>query len=391
MDHGQGAGEGRRRSRHDGPRLYLEGRYWKGDFRPWGGPRQSLRNPKAPGWPDRGERTTDAEVAFLWSRAYLDRYRDEMHRAQSGKRRRVPELGAAVDAYLDHRRAVVVPNTLGVDRTAMQHLIDHFGRGTPLRRVAAGLQELADGRLRGGYAPSTINTLITAWSPFFVWLGYDEQNNPARHLTRPDVPETDVETWTDDQLGQLRDAADWVDRHPTKGFMPQARLLVELFLCTGVRQQEGFALDWPNLNREQEAVRIAWQLERDNRGRRPLKGKRGRTAFVLPEFWDHHVAGARGPVLATPAGGYVGYRSQRNILGRILDVARLYDAGTGYHRFRHTYSRIFIERGGRLEELQKFLGHTSIVTTQRTYAHLHEDVAVSNARRRLGGGPRLVG
>jgi site-specific recombinase XerD len=381
---------GRRRHRELGPRLYQEGRYWKGDFRPWGGPRLSLRDPKAPGWPDGGERTTGAEVAFLWSRAYLDRYRDQQHQRQA-RRRRTPALEAAVEAYLLHRKAVVEENTYGIDRTATGHLLDRFGANASIRKVAEGLQELADERIRQGYARSTVNTLITAWSPFFRWLGYADEHNPARHLERPEVAETDVETWSDDQLAKIRDAADWVDQHPTKGFMPCARLLVELFLCTGVRQQEGFALDWPHIRQAEECARVAWQLGRNDRQKRPLKGKRGRTAYVLPEFWGHHRPDARGPVLATPRGGYVGYRSQRNILGRILDVARLYDAGTGYHRFRHTYARLFLERGGRMEELRMFLGHQSISVTQKVYGHLHEDVAISNARRRLGGGPRLVG
>jgi site-specific recombinase XerD len=391
MDRERQAGEGRRRSRHDGPRLYLEGRYWKGDFRPWGGLRVSLRDPKAPGWPDSGERTTDPEVAALWARDYVDRYQDETQRTQLGRRRRIADLGAAVDAYLEHRRSSVAANTAGIDRTALQHLVDRFQRGAPLRRVADGLQDLADLRIREGYAASTVNTLITSWSPFFRWLGYSDEHNPARHLKRPATARADVETWSDDQLGLLRDAADWVDRHPKRGYMPQARLLVEVFLCTAAREQEGFALDWTGFRPEQEAVRFAWQLSRDGRGRQPLKGKRGRTTFVLPEFWEHYRADARGPVLCSPGGGYVGYRSQRNVISRILDAARLSDAGTGYHRFRHTYARIFLERGGRMEELRMFLGHTSIITTQDTYGHLHEDVAVRNARQRLGSGPRLVG
>lgn len=377
-----GRGRGRQRQRDRGPRLFREGRYWKADFRPWGGPRLSLRDPKAPGWPERGERTTDPEVAYLWSLSYLDLYRDELRRAQSG-RRKLPLLGDALDAYLEHRQNTVEPNTWGVDRTAANHLLDHFGRGATIRKVADGLQGLVDKRLSQGYQRTTVNTLVTAWSPFFSWLGYTREHNPASHIRRPAVPDTDVETWSNDELGEIREAADWVDKHPVKGLMPNARLMVEVFVCTGVRQQEGFALDWHDFRPDQEAVRIAWQLGKQSRVKRALKGKRGRTAYVLPEFWEHYRMDGSGPVLVAPDGRYAGYRSQRNLLQRVLDVAKLYDTGTGYHRFRHSYARIFIERGGRMEELQKFLGHKSILTTQKTYGHFHEDVAVANARRRL--------
>lgn len=372
---------GRERRRHEGPRLYREGRYWKGDFRPWSGPRLSLRDPKAPGWPHAGERTEDPEVAHLWSLSYLDLYRDELRRAQSG-RRKLPLLGEAVDAYLPHRQNLVEPNTYGVDRTATNHLLEHFGRSATMRKVANELQDLVDKRLAQGYARTTVNTLITAWSPFFRWVGFTEQNNPALHIRRPVVAKVDVGTWSDDEMGQLREAADWVDRHPVKGYMPPARRMVEVFVCTGVRQQEGFALEWSDFRPDREAVRINWQLIKHGTGRKPLKGKLARTSYVLPEFWQHH-QDKTGPVLPGRNGGWALYRSQRNLLRRILDVAKLGETGDGFHRFRHTFARLFLARGGRLEELRLFLGHKSIVTTQYVYGHMHEDVAIENARRRL--------
>ena len=388
MDRGE-RDRGRQRQREKGPRVYREGRYWKGDFRPYGGERVSLRDPKAPGWPIRGDRTEHADVARQWSHAYVEMYRDHTRSRQLGLKRRFPPLGEALDKYLEHRQNIVAENTWGVDKTAAMHLTEYFGRGRPISHVIAHLQDVVDARLAAGYAPSSLRTLYAAWLPFFYWLGYDRENNPARFLRLPSVPEVDVETWSDDELGELREASDWVDRNRVKGHMPEARLTLETFVCTGVRQQEGFALDWDAFNREHESVRIGWQLGKNSLRKRALKGKVARTAYVLPEFWDWYRE-ATGPVLATPKGGYAGYRTQRNLLRRILDAARLYEPGAGYHRFRHSYSRIFIERGGRMEELQKFLGHKSIVTTMRTYAHFHEDVAVANARKRLAMGLRIV-
>jgi integrase len=67
----------------------------------------------------------------------------------------------------------------------------------------------------------------------------------------------------------------------------------------------------------------------------------------------------------------------------ILDLAGLNEDGVGYHSFRHTYARIFIESGGRFEELQKSLRHSSIVTTETLYGHFHEDVAAKLAGDRI--------
>jgi integrase len=40
---------------------------------------------------------------------------------------------------------------------------------------------------------------------------------------------------------------------------------------------------------------------------------------------------------------------------------------------------------GELEELQKSLGHTSILTTERAYGHLGDDAAATLARQRIYG------
>ncbi len=42
------------------------------------------------------------------------------------------------------------------------------------------------------------------------------------------------------------------------------------------------------------------------------------------------------------------------------------------HVARHTFSMMYLESGGRIEELQKILGHTSIATTQ-VYAHIRNE------------------
>lgn len=61
------------------------------------------------------------------------------------------------------------------------------------------------------------------------------------------------------------------------------------------------------------------------------------------------------------------------------------------HSFRHTYARIALESGARLEELQRFLGHSSIRTTEQSYGWLTEHSAAILARARIyGEGLRVV-
>lgn len=53
--------------------MFRRGRYWHADLRPWSGGRVPLRDPKAKGWPLKGERTEDEDVARRWAWAYVDR------------------------------------------------------------------------------------------------------------------------------------------------------------------------------------------------------------------------------------------------------------------------------------------------------------------------------
>ena len=63
--------------------------------------------------------------------------------------------------------------------------------------------------------------------------------------------------------------------------------------------------------------------------------------------------------------------------------AGIKEDGNGWHVWRHTYARLFLERGGTMEELQRSLGHASIKTTQDTYGHFSTDKAAALARGRI--------
>jgi integrase len=138
-------------------------------------------------------------------------------------------------------------------------------------------------------------------------------------------------------------------------------------------------------------VRFTLQLARDAIGRgdglKGLKGKEARTTLVLPSWWDHHLARARGRVL-----GNESIRGPRLLhtafrwINTLYDVAQVNAEGQAWHALRHTYSRLFLEAGGRLEELQKSLGHASIQTTEDYYGHFSDDAAATLARLRIYGG-----
>ena len=387
------AREGRQREHRPhilGPRVYRAGRsrYWRADLRPWGGGRIAVRNPKHPGWPTHGERTEDEDIARAWSWAYVDMLRDGVRSRLLGTGR-ARKVGEAMDDYLAHRMETVAPNTYSADRTALAHLATWAGRERRVDRIVAraapagfvALQELFGALSRKGYEPTTLYTYRKSMSTFFRWLG---GANPASEVALPKTGRTDPDIFTDEDLAELRKAADRVDA--ARGHKPpSARLMLELAAATGCRQEELYALEWRRFSAEKRTVRIVHQLDRNTLRPVALKGKLARTTLVLPDWWDGgwYDPDARGLVLCRADGRPVGYRPQRHLIDRIYDAAGLNAPGRGYHALRHLYARRFIEQGGRLEELQRSLGHKSIRTTEAVYSHLSADTAAENARRRI--------
>jgi integrase len=79
-----------------------------------------------------------------------------------------------------------------------------------------------------------------------------------------------------------------------------------------------------------------------------------------------------------------------NYSASILETANLKAPGIAWHSPRHWHSKTFLEMGGRLEGLQKSLGHASIKITEDTYGDLTDDRAATLARHGIyqDTGPR---
>lgn len=371
------------RHREEVPTLYRRGRFWNVDLRKWGGKRTTLRDPSHPSWPAKGRRTEDVEEAAQWARTYLDRLPDNAANSGPGRPRKLPTLGEALEPYLQYRRRErYEPATVEGDASAVRHLIRHFTGAHTANVSTASLQSFFGTLLEEGYAISTLRTLRTSFGAFYKWLGVE---NAAAGIELPKEDEEDVRIWTDAETMQLRKAADMVDSRKRRG--PKvARLLVEMGIATGARQMELFALQWQDFNVEQCTVRITRQFVSATETKH-VKGKRPRTTLVLPEWWEFHRS-SLGWVLPTSQGTMLSEGKQRELLSSILDTARLNERGVAFHSFRHTYSRILLERGCSMGQLQKSLGHKTERTTEETYGHLHEDTAARLGRDRIYGNAR---
>lgn len=357
-------------------------------------------------------------MARRWAWAYVDLHRDDARRRHLKLRPRPQSLGAAVAGYLDHlERTAGSWRTPRNVRSALElHFVPVLGANQPWDTIdTARLQRLFDALADRGYARGTLETYRLSVSGLLTHLG--AVPNPAAGVVLPESAKEDVYTWSVDDLVALRETADRVDADPTAarrdvrvlrrqwweggawtaaGYpgqppvapkhapLPSLRLALELGLGCGARLGELAVVGWPALRERDRTVRITHQLGRRRGELEPPKGDEPRTALVLPDWWQHHARAARGPVLGLPVSSSTIARMQ-HWLQLLYDLAGVNAPGRAWHTLRHTYARDFLELGGRLEELQKSLGHAKITTTETRYGHFHEDRAAALARLRIYG------
>lgn len=364
-----------------------------------------LYSPEAPGWssasawkPDDGLEWRCRDEPWRgqppikvrgWVEAYLRSFREEQNRRHLGllsvEDRPSLTLKQRGEAYLDHRQKVekVARATWFNDQGAIRLLQEWFGAdAVPEEITQREMKEKFDGYLRAGAAPSTCKQRRIAMSGFYTWLG--AAVNPTADIKFREPKSEKKHGWTTEQLKDVRGAADQVDR--TEDYCIGARYTLELALATGLREGEIFAVQGERFNGENHTYRVAEQVSKYARGLTPTKGRDLRTTIVLPEYWPFHPAGKTGLLLTDRRGGLIIRSRERDILKRIMTVAGVKEHYQGSHQTRHTFSRLFLEDyEGDLRDLQKFLGHRSLTTTERFYAHYSVDIAVERANRKLYG------
>lgn len=361
-----------------GPRVYRAGRFWKCDLRPWGGGRVAVRNPKDPGWPDAGERTEDEAVARKWAWSHLEYVMGETRDRQLGKAKGKP-LRTTLDAYREHQRRTLAPTTYTTARAPLQALLEAFG-DVPITKVRPEkLQKMLDALSDAGFRPRTVEFQKKTWSRFFNWAG---DYNPAKDLTLPNMSEAEViHAWSYEQWMRVRKRA-----KKSRSHIPILRI-IDFCVCTGGRINEVLALRYEDFNPKAGTVRIARQFEPGYTTLRGPKGSgrkvRARTALVHPELWEWYRFKGTGYVL-THEGEPINSKRATEVLKPILSNVK----GVGGHRrafhdCRRTYIRLWVERGAYMAEVQRWVGHSSIVTTEKAYPAFSSEQAAENAMRRI--------
>lgn len=143
------------------------------------------------------------------------------------------------------------------------------------------------------------------------------------------------------------------------------------YLLTGMRRNEVRLLEWPDLS---------WPNDGDpNTGRITIRQGKGRKYRIIP-FHPRLVDLLRplrlpaGPVFPGQRGACMGHKQWESLLHPVQDrlpiFARYFKSA--FHLLRYTFGSLYVTAGGDIYRLSQILGHTSVSTTQRTYAHLQD-------------------
>jgi integrase/recombinase XerD len=152
-------------------------------------------------------------------------------------------------------------------------------------------------------------------------------------------------------------------------------LLVKTLVLTGCRVSEFVALDVENVSHADATVTVI-------RG----KGQKDRVVPILPALADelrtYTAHRTSGPLFLTRSWGRLSKR-------RVQQLVQQLAAGAGIakrvypHLMRHTVAQLLLEGGMPLEQVQRFLGHSSITTTQ-IYAESSTAMIRDSYRKALG-------
>ncbi len=245
------------------------------------------------------------------------------------------------------------------------------------------LQERSNQRRGGGLSNGHLNKHIQAMRRFTEYL------RKVGRLQIPEIRLKDEETnprivyLTIDEINVLFKATyHKPDRKPNgketiyEAIQSRDRAMLAVFYGCGLRRNEGVGLDVGDINFDRSLLHVR-------------KGKNYKERFVpiskanlkhLQDYvYDHRpeiLMGSKASALFT------GYQQYRRMQGQSLNLRlkclqyqsgdiELNEKEIGLHTLRHSIATHLLQAGMKLESISKFLGHSSLESTQ-IYTHLAE-------------------
>lgn len=201
---------------------------------------------------------------------------------------------------------------------------------------------------------------------FFNWLVEESliEASPMARLSKPRVPQENVEPFTPAQITAILEAA-------RRSLHPRRNEAIVLFLLdTGVRASELCGLTMDNLD---FSSRRAYVLGKGNKRRAVFFSRP--TAAALSNYLRHEDREEDDPVFINYRGALKGapltVNGLRQRIEHLITTAGVKGGKKSPHRFRHTCALWMLNNGGSIYHLKEILGHSSL-TTCLTYLRISQ-------------------
>lgn len=269
---------------------------------------------------------------------------------EEAKRARGMTFGEAIERYFQTKAR---KKSLAFDRLYLKAFITAWGAETPLKEITADrisawkAEKLAAvcARTKQPLAPASINRPLSALR-HLLNLAHEEWGALAAvpRIRQEQEPEGRIR-WLElqEEARLLAECA--------RSKNPELFALVTVDLETGLRKGELLGLTWERV----DLSRSVLMLEQTKGGKRREVPMR-QAVYDLFATWP---GPRKGRVFKT--------RKLRTAFENAVERAGLEDFH--FHDCRHHFASWFVMRGGRIEALQKILGHKTLSMTLR-YAHL---------------------
>jgi integrase/recombinase XerD len=253
------------------------------------------------------------------------------------------------------------------------------------------LKERSNQRRSGGISTGHLNKHIQALRKFTDYLRQvGRLTLPELNLKNEEKDTKDIEVLTTDQTLTLFKAT--FKRPTKKPNMPDSKLeamqsrdraMLAIFYGCGLRRNEGVQLNVGDINFDRNILHVK---KGKNYKERFVPISKANLKYLTEYVYDHRpelLQGSKTPVRRSVSEGgealFIGQTTQR-LQGQTLNLRLKYlqyqsgeidlqEKELGLHTLRHSIATHLLQAGMKLESISRFLGHSSLESTQ-IYTHL---------------------
>jgi integrase/recombinase XerD len=232
-------------------------------------------------------------------------------------------------------------------------------------------------RRGGGLSNNYLNKHIQSLEKFYEFLIHKgTQGVPPVNLRQLKLETRDITFLTEEEIKQLYKATEIESNHPKQeSFNSRDRAMLTVFYGCGLRRNEGVHLSVDDINFDRRILHVR---KGKNYKERLVPFSKNSSQHLQEWVYDHRP----GLVKSQKEGSlFIGRMGTPMLGGSLYTRLKLLQLNTenielqqkniGLHALRHSIATHLLANGMELQKIQRFLGHSSLESTQ-IYTHLIE-------------------